>query len=38
LASLLGPSLPGAGLTLTRAELEAAWPTLSHETREVSDG
>lgn len=37
-AGFLGPSLPGAGLTLTRAELDAACPALSHEIREVSDG
>jgi FkbH-like protein len=36
-ASLLGTSLPGAGLTLSRAEFEAACPALSHEIREVSD-
>ena len=37
-AALLGTSPPGASLTLTRADLEAACPTLSHETREVTDG
>jgi FkbH-like protein len=37
-AVFLGPSLPGAGLTLTRAEFETACPPLFHEIREVSDG
>jgi FkbH-like protein len=37
-AGLLGTSLPGADLVLSRAEFEAVCPTLSHETREVSDG
>lgn len=37
-SSLLGTSLPGAGLVLSRGEFDAACPVLSHETREVSDG
>jgi FkbH-like protein len=38
-ATLLGSSLPGAGLVLTREEFGAACPPLSHEIREVaSDG
>jgi len=37
-AALLGTSLPGASLVLTRAEFDTACPVLSHETREVSDG
>jgi hypothetical protein len=37
-ASVLGPSLPGAGLTVTRAEFEAACPALAHETLEAADG
>jgi predicted enzyme involved in methoxymalonyl-ACP biosynthesis len=38
-ATLLGSSLPGAGLVLTREEFAAACPALSHDIREVaSDG
>jgi FkbH-like protein len=37
LAGLLGTSLPGAGLVLTRAAFEAACPVLSHTIREASD-
>jgi FkbH-like protein len=38
-ATLLGSSLPGASLVLTRDEFTAACPVLSHEIREVaSDG
>jgi FkbH-like protein len=36
LAGLLGTSLPGADLVLTRAAFEAACPVLSHSIREVA--
>ena len=38
LGALMGPSLPGAGLVISRRDFEAACPPLHHTLHEVPDG